>query len=65
MWTEERCRGCRYENACDFKTCRIEHEKKIREDTINDFAWHMKLLCRGVPDAEKYVDSIADMMKNK
>ena len=42
MWREEKCRGCMYENACDFITCRIEYEKKIRDDAIDEFVEHMK-----------------------
>ena len=64
-WTEERCRGCMYENACDFETCRIEYEKKIRNDTIDEFAEHMKNLCKGIVYAEKYIDDIVNIMKNE
>ena len=64
-WIEERCRGCRYENACDFSTCRIEYEKKIRNNAIDECAEHMKKLCKGIVYAEKYIDDIVNMMKNE
>ena len=62
-WREEKCRGCMYENVCDFITRRIEHEKKIRDDAIDEFAEHMKKLCRGIIYAENYIDTIVKTMK--
>ena len=35
-WTEK-CRGCMYENACDYITCRKENEKEIRNKAIDEF----------------------------
>ena len=45
MTHTEKCRGCMYENACNYITCRIEEDKetrnKIIDDCINAFAdWY-------------------------
>lgn len=32
----EKCRGCMNENRCDYITCRIEENKQIRNQAIDD-----------------------------
>lgn len=32
----EKCRGCMYENACDYIDCRINERKNIRNQAIDE-----------------------------
>ena len=58
----EKCRGCMYENACNYITCRKEEYKTFRNKIVDEFAKKLKYEF-GSDEIHEVIDEVAKSMK--